>query len=289
MKAYLAEKMFEYRDFPLTVSRAPQRSSMVPHYHDFIELVLVAQGHTIHTIHTESGGVLSYGLIQGDLFTIMPGEIHGYSESKQLVIYNLAFDMKLIEYEISELKQLKSWDALFKPHPEVFRNRIHLTPFERNRAEKSIRQMIMATSLKSPGYRLTARVALLELLLMIGQSHVMEWQEAAASFDGNILKSINELEKRPGKTFNLIGLAKAAGMSKSSYAKKFKNMTGLAPLDYCIDLRMEQVRRQLTESDLSISEIAFQHGFCDSNYMIKLFRQRHGITPGQYRRLCRGL
>lgn len=289
MKTYLAKNMFECRNFPIMVSRAPQRSFMIPHYHDFIELVLVARGHTIHTIHSNEESKFSYGLIQGDLFTIMPGEVHGYSESRQLVIYNLAFDMKLIDNEIGELKQLQSWEALFNPCSETFRNRIHLTPFERNYAEKLMQQMIMAITIKPPGYRLNTRIAFLELLLMIGKSRPMEWKDATTSFDSKILRSINHLEKYHDRPFKLLELAKTSGMSKSSYSKKFKDMTGLSPLDYCIGLRMEKIRQQLADTDLSISEIAFQNGFCDSNYMIKLFRRWHGMTPGKYRRFQCGI
>ncbi len=285
MKSYLAEKMFVQADFPLSISYAKQRQAMVPHYHDFIEIVLVAQGHTIHNIHLQDGREVSYGLIQGDLFSILPYEVHGYSESKNLVIYNVAFNPELIAAELPELSRLSSWETLFDPHPRKFRNRVHLLPFQRSGAEHCLKKAILALSMRNPGYRLNAKTQLLEFLLIAANVEAVEWKADVDSINTHFFESLEELEANPEKPFLLARIARNAGMSVSAYTKKFRETTGLSPLDYCINLRIERARRLLIETDASISGIAFQTGFCDSNYLIKLFRRRHGITPARYRRL----
>jgi len=285
MKSYLAEKMFAQPDFPLSISYARQRQAMVPHYHDFIEIVLVAQGHTIHNIHLQDGREVSYGLIQGDLFSILPYEVHGYSDSKNLVIYNVAFNPELISAELPELSRLSSWETLFDPHPRKFRNRVHLLPFQRSGAEHCLKKAILALSMQHPGCCLNAKTQLLEFLLIAANVETVEWKADIDSINTRFFESLEELEANPEKPFLLARLARNAGMSVSGYTKKFRETTGLSPLDYCIDLRIERARKLLIETDASISEIAFRTGFCDSNYLIKLFRRRHGITPARYRRL----
>ena len=117
MKQYLSGRMFPEPDFPVSVTRLLQRSQMPQHTHDFIEFVLVAGGYTIHYVGTGKEQ-LSYGLIQGDCFTILPGEIHAYSESHNLILYNVAFKEELLQNVqtqqltrqnlLSKLKQLNN-------------------------------------------------------------------------------------------------------------------------------------------------------------------------------------
>ena len=287
MKKYLAEKIFRIENFPLMATYASQLPSMPPHCHDFIEIVLIGQGHSIHNIHTGESGELSYGLIQGDVFSVMPGEIHEYSESKNLVIYNIAFQKEIIADEIGELSKLNSWADLFNPSPGIIRNKIHLALSGRLAAEKCLKKMILEFSLKKSGFKLNAKIALLEFLIIAARTTAMEWKTSVKSNSPGIFESIRVMEEFSEKPFNLKSFAKIAAMSVSSYTRKFREATGLSPLDYFIGLRIEKVRWFLAETDLSISEIAFKCGFCDTNYMIKVFRIRQGITPGKYRSLVR--
>ena len=52
-------------------------------------------------------------------------------------------------------------------------------------------------------------------------------------------------------------------------------------------LRLEKSRKMLEETNRSIEEIAEASGFCDSNYLGRLFRKRYGTTPHRYRKLFR--
>ena len=58
----------------------------------------------------------------------------------------------------------------------------------------------------------------------------------------------------------------------------------MAPIEYCNLLRLERSRRQLEETNLSLNEIAATNGFCDSNYLGRLFKKRYGIPPASYRK-----
>ena len=75
-------------------------------------------------------------------------------------------------------------------------------------------------------------------------------------------------------------------MSLSSYAHKFKEIVGIPPAEYVAMLRLEQVRRQLEYTNLSLYEIAVANGYSSDNYLIRLFKKRYGITPKKFRMLC---
>ena len=97
------------------------------------------------------------------------------------------------------------------------------------------------------------------------------------------------MENHPEQRFSIARAARESSMSVSGFAHKFKDAVGVPPTEYCILLRLEKSKQMLEKSDLSIEEIAIANGFCDGNYMGRLFRKRYGITPHDYRKLCRGV
>lgn len=286
MKIYHGKRFFRENDFPLDVSYSKQRSFMEPHIHDFIEIALVAQGHTIHTIRSESGQLLSCSLIQGDLVAVMPGEEHSYANSKNLVIYNLMFYPALIASDMVEIHSMNIGKHLFEPHPHSFRKKLHLPINKLLLAEKYLKRVMSVLSMRPPGFHLQAKTDFLEFLLLANESVPIPWP-VESDIKNSMLEILNQLENEPEKPFNLKKLAEKSRMSVSAFTRQFREMTGDSPLNYCMGLRLDKVRDQLCNSNLSISEIAYQNGFCDGTYLVKRFRLRFGITPLRYRKLIK--
>ena len=75
--------------------------------------------------------------------------------------------------------------------------------------------------------------------------------------------------------------------SRSHLCKSFKEQTG-EPLIVCFTkLKMEEAKRLLIESDLSVGEISSSLGYPESKYFCALFKKYAGATPGTYRRSFR--
>ncbi|WP_338788015.1 AraC family transcriptional regulator [Metabacillus sp. FJAT-53654] len=73
-----------------------------------------------------------------------------------------------------------------------------------------------------------------------------------------------------------------------SYLSRFiKGQTGVTFTQYLQDLRMEDVKRQLRETDKPIKEIVVQVGYLDVANFTRKFKKIVGVTPGQYRNLNR--
>ncbi|MBO1512760.1 helix-turn-helix domain-containing protein [Metabacillus bambusae] len=73
-----------------------------------------------------------------------------------------------------------------------------------------------------------------------------------------------------------------------SYVSRFiKGQTGVTFTQYLQDLRMEDVKRQLKETDKSIKDIVVQVGYLDVANFTRKFKKVVGVTPGQYRNLNR--
>ena len=87
--------------------------------------------------------------------------------------------------------------------------------------------------------------------------------------------------------FNLDELAKEMNYSKSYLCHYFLQKRHMTILSYVNNLRITQAKKLLRDSTFSITDIAFQIGFNDSNYFSNSFKKITGITPLEYRKLKR--
>ncbi|MRN51708.1 AraC family transcriptional regulator [Paenibacillus monticola] len=77
-------------------------------------------------------------------------------------------------------------------------------------------------------------------------------------------------------------LAEQANVSSWQYTPIFQKLTGKKPLDFLTELRIYHSKQLLLHSGESLREIAHLVGFTDEYYFNRRFRQKTGITPGQY-------
>lgn len=73
-------------------------------------------------------------------------------------------------------------------------------------------------------------------------------------------------------------------MSKSYFSKRFKEVTGFGYKEYLISVRLKEACNLLLNTDKSITQIAFECGFNDSNYFGDAFRKAKGVSPHKYRK-----
>lgn len=72
--------------------------------------------------------------------------------------------------------------------------------------------------------------------------------------------------------------------SRSTLDRRMKAELRRSPKDEILRMRFQEVERLLRETTLTIEDIAEQTGFAHSHYLQAAFKQRVGMTPGQYRR-----
>ena len=56
----------------------------------------------------------------------------------------------------------------------------------------------------------------------------------------------------------------------------------MRPMEYVTYVRIQNAKKMLRYSHLSVYEIAERVGFSDCSYFCKIFRQVEGVTPMQY-------
>jgi len=78
--------------------------------------------------------------------------------------------------------------------------------------------------------------------------------------------------------------ASHANMSTTYFSKKFKAVTGFGFKEYLCKIRLTEASKRLLETNDSITTIALECGFSDSNYFGDVFKKLKGISPLQYRK-----
>ncbi len=82
---------------------------------------------------------------------------------------------------------------------------------------------------------------------------------------------------------SLDSAGEALNMSPSYIGLVFRKVGGTSFLKYLTDIRMEETKRLLTTTDLTLREIGQRVGIENQNTLIRTFKKAEGVTPGQYR------
>lgn len=80
----------------------------------------------------------------------------------------------------------------------------------------------------------------------------------------------------------IAGRAAEAGLSRAYYSRKYRQTTGLSPLDHRRQARV-LAARSMIEAGVELAAAAAEAGFADQAHMTRQFRQILGVTPGAYR------
>lgn len=86
---------------------------------------------------------------------------------------------------------------------------------------------------------------------------------------------------------SLSALSKAFGMRTTDLQRLFKEHYGMTVHRYQIELRMQEVRRLLADTDRTVLDICNAVGYSDHCYLDRLFRKMYGMSPLEYRRSMR--
>lgn len=90
------------------------------------------------------------------------------------------------------------------------------------------------------------------------------------------------IESNYSNCITLNDIARCANMNSRYFCKFFKDMTHKTPIEYLNYYKIQYACDEISITDKNITEIAFDCGFNDLSYFIKVFKKFKGITPYQY-------
>lgn len=119
-------------------------------------------------------------------------------------------------------------------------------------------------------------------LYLAGQQGGVGWLFALS--DKRIGAAVNAMHAEPARRWRLDELASVAGMSRSTFAQKFKQRVGLSPMDYLTRWRMLIAGDRLGNVGESIAAIAISLGYESESAFSTAFKRTMSCSPRQYQR-----
>jgi AraC-like DNA-binding protein len=113
-------------------------------------------------------------------------------------------------------------------------------------------------------------------------ARLSESKPREAAFLVNINNCISE--NISDERFDANALSNAMAMSRAQLLRRLKALTGNSPGFYIKTIRLEKAK-ELLETGLSVSEAAFKTGFGTPSNFTKVFTEKYGMTPSQFRRI----
>ncbi len=104
----------------------------------------------------------------------------------------------------------------------------------------------------------------------------------AALADERLTAALTAIHEDPGRNWTLTCLAGRAGMSRSVFARRFRDVIGETPMEYLTVLRMIKASDQLLSSGNTISAVAATVGYQSENAFNTAFKRIMGSPPRQY-------
>ena len=271
-------------EFPCAGYTDCYRDSFFPwHWHDEIEIGYIESGGMTVSVNDHR-----YELGPGSGIFVNSGVLHSYSGKgggecrfpnvlfHASLIYGNRSSIFLTRYKRPILEAARFSHCILSPE----------VPWQREAVEtiRTAHQLFLSPE---EGYECKIRNTLTDLILLLF-THCRERIFSPSAPNTTEIHRIRQMMDfiacRYTQSISLREIAHAALVSERECLRCFRQVIGLSPKQYVLDLRIQRARELLAGSSLSLTEVGEACGFQTQSYFIRLFRRAAGMTPGQYRR-----
>jgi AraC-like DNA-binding protein len=246
------------------------------HYHPEYELTLILEGSGERMV----GDSHEY-FFPGDLVLLGPGLPHTWvsdtSSAAVVVQFSEVFITPLVQYpECERIRQLlaQASRGLYYPIQEPVGGRL-LQAIERlpmSRAAGRITNLLEILQVLTDGAGVAEPLASPYFQPAVGKKT-----------EGRISKVFQYIHRHSAEEIALKEMAGLINLSESAFCKFFKRTTGKTFSDYLADIRIGHACHLLSETDDTISTIAYRSGFDSLTYFNRVFLRKKGVRPREFR------
>lgn len=252
------------------------------HDHTFSELVLVLHGEAKHIVGSSSNTIR-----EGDLLVLHPGAAHGYDKTADFGIINLTYDYRKLSMPLLDGYELPLFRRFFPSSGSVFREEelcrpaASLPKHQISEVAESIRLLGQELESAWPSNFYLSLAMFMAIMARVARAAAETHEAHRMMF--RIGEVIEYMYQNLTEPVDVDMLVKKAKMSRRSFFRSFRKMTGCTPQEYRTQLRLKQSIELLKGSGLNIGEIALKCGFYDSNHFCRVFREHLKTTPRSFR------
>jgi AraC-like DNA-binding protein len=229
----------------------------------------------------------TYDAVQGDMVFITSGAVHGFHDgSPDIVICLYQVGMEMFDQNLIELRETDSQKIIFSRKPFITRRADGALHRRLEKLALSMRQEFLAGE---KGFRLAIKTKIYELALIFLRDIPKQAYSPEDLVRGKINRQVLErvfsfiYGNFSNPHITLEQAAAAAALSKFYFTRFFKQQTGQTFHAYLSRVRVNRAEEYLAESELSITDIAYQSGFFSLKTFNRNFKAYTGTSPSLYR------
>mgnify|MGYP002516406293 CR=1 FL=1 len=248
------------------------------HYHDYYELIYCISGEFKVQTYAES-----YKLSTGDLIFINTNMPHGIDfitpDSEQYYI-------KFSQSVLFPYGDTSVYRAHFLALLATFKNLeyVSASQIEGTDVGAVFKKTVDNYKSEEYGYEFIMRAGVLEIMTYVFRSCRSDNNSTAVVTDADFpTKEVEKYINDNFQTVTLTEIAKHFSFSYSYFSKKFLTAFGIPFKNYLTKIRVNESMKLLSDSKLSIAEIAVTVGFSSSSHFIESFRKQKAMTPAKFR------
>ncbi len=273
------------QDFLYIADRHKKEFTYPIHHHNILELNFVEHGAGVRRVVGDSSEVIG----DLDLVLITSGDLEHVWEQYQCTSEDvheitLQFDLNFSETSIFATNPFRSIRFMLDKARKGL-------AFPEAAIRKVYSRIIGMSSIKD-GWQ--ASIELLQILHELSECEGARTLATSAyakiiveSDSRRVLKVKEYINKNYQDEIRLATLADIAGMTPTSFSRFFRQHTGKSLSDYIIDIRLGYATRELVDTTNSIKEISFCCGFNNLSNFNRIFRNRKGCSPSEFREIYR--
>lgn len=246
------------------------------HWHEEMEWIYVRNGHLLVNVDGTD-----YSLTSGQVLIINPRQLHLMHTEDPLVHYDtLLFPVELISFQSPDQLDQSVFYPL-RTGRKVLPNLVPEQILTQENLQK-LEQVVRINNRKPPMYQLESRLLLLSFLLEVlrGVRMVDTAEDPAGQLQRQMLAYLQMHYKQ---SITLSELSDRFHLSEKYISRYFKEHFHLTISEYILHMRMTQAKKLLSNTDLSITEVAAQCGFSGVSFFIRQFTKETGSSPGKWR------
>ncbi len=265
---------------PVKFNTHHKKSTIHRHDHVNYELMYVFSGEVIHTFDDES-----VKMSEGDLLIIAPGEFHTVEPCNDDVLaVNIICDKTFMENELSAL--ISTCKPVLDLLASSADKRHLILPSRGDANARTLGEMLISEFLDPDIASLNiikcCLASLINALFRVygpNDGHVYQKGEGEK---GDISYIVSYIQNHFA-TVTLAELSRVFGYDNYYLSKVIRKQLGATFIELKHYFCLEEAKRLLTTTNLTVREISENIGFNNMSYFYKIFQKSCGVTPAEYR------
>lgn len=230
-----------------------------PHLHSYVELIYVVEGELLVTINDKKKEIK-----KGEIAFSFPNDIHSYETSNASIAIIIIFSPEIINGYFGNKSDLTLENPFYYCPLKIieFLN-IILEEFNTTKNEFIIKGML---------YSIFGKM-----------DSVFTFENKKYTYDSTVQLLLKYIESHFTENLSLDSLSKALGFSKFYISRLFTKKIGYQFNEYINMLRINMAQSLLTDTSMSILNIAFECGFDSQRNFNRVFKHFIVLTPREFR------